>query len=48
MRKNELIDALMELGENREDLKEYNKSELEELLNELTDHSNLYPNGRDD
>ena len=46
MSKSELISVLVnDLGEDREQLNEMSKKELEELLEELTDRSNLYPNG---
>lgn len=47
MTKSELIELLIEHGEDKNELKKMKKDELEELYDELTDTSNLFPNGRD-
>lgn len=47
MKKSELIEELIEHGENKEELKKMTKDELEELYEEITDSSDLFPNGRD-
>lgn len=45
MRKAELIDCLVDTyKEDREELKGMTKSELEELLEEYEDHSDMFPN----
>ena len=45
--KNEIIEILVKYNYEREELKGQKKDELEELLQEHTDWSNIYPNGRD-
>lgn len=47
MKKSELIELLIEHGEDEKELKKMTKDELEELYEEITDTSNLFPNGRD-
>ena len=45
-RKEELIQILCErYHEDEKELQEYNEKELAELLHELEDHSDMYPNG---
>lgn len=45
-RKEELIQILCErYHEDEKELEEYNEKELAELLHELEDHSDMYPNG---
>ena len=47
MTKNRIIEILIKYNFDREELKGQSKEELEELLQEHTDWSDLYPNGRD-
>ncbi len=48
MRKAELIDLLVsDYWQDESELKKMTKAELEELLDDLTDESDMFPNGRD-
>ena len=47
MLKDELIRTLLELGEDKNELKRMSKSELEEIYENLTDDGIMHPNGRD-
>lgn len=47
MRKSELIELLLEYDEDIKELKKMTKDELEELYEEYTDTSVMFPNGRD-
>ena len=48
MKKADLIDLLVtDYGEDEAELKKMSKAELEELFDELTDESGMFPNGRD-
>lgn len=48
MKKKELIDYLVEeYDEDRKELKKMTKDELQEMLENYTDTSDLFPNGRD-
>ena len=48
MTKAELIDLLVsDYGQDESELKKMTKAELKALLDDLTDHSDMYPNGRD-
>lgn len=47
MKKSELIELLLEYGEDIKELKKMTKDELEELYEEYTDTSDMFPNGRD-
>ena len=49
MKKSELIVAIHEIDSSRDELelKKLSKEELEELYEDLTDDSDMYPNGRD-
>lgn len=48
MRKAELIDLLVsDYWQDEAELKKMTKAELEELLDDLTDESDMFPNGRD-
>lgn len=49
MNKSELINRLLELTSNYtlQELRAMHKDELEELLEEHTDESSMFPNGRD-
>lgn len=48
MKKADLIDLLVsDYWQDEKELKKMTKAELEELLDELTDESNMFPNGRD-
>ncbi|MCM1121185.1 MAG: hypothetical protein NC416_01240 [Eubacterium sp.] len=45
MKKRELIDYLVETyHEDKDELKKMKKDELEDLLNEIEDHSSMFPN----
>ncbi len=50
MKKYEIIDRIMEIKPNRysrKELSKIRKSELEDILDDLTGGSSLFPNGRD-
>ncbi|MCD2347399.1 hypothetical protein [Clostridium guangxiense] len=47
MNRKDIIERLLELGEDKQELRKMKKDELEELLEEYTDESTMYPNGRD-
>ena len=48
MSKSELIDLLVsDYWQDEDELKEMNKAALEDLLADLTDESDMFPNGRD-
>lgn len=48
MTKAELIDLLVsDYGQDKAELEEKTPTELKALLDDLTDHSDMYPNGRD-
>lgn len=44
MAKKQLIDILVGYGEDEKEMKEMNEKELKDLLEEYTDHSDLFPN----
>lgn len=45
MSKNELIEILVnDYGEDKDEMKKMSKKELEELIEEFADHSDLFPN----
>ena len=45
MTKGDLIEALIEYGEDRDELKRMTKEELKEQLEEYEDTSDMFPNG---
>lgn len=47
MNKSEIIEFLLKYNYDYDELKKQSKKELEELFEEHTDTSNLFPNGRD-
>ena len=48
MTKAELIDLLVsDYWQDESELKKMTKAELEDLFDDLTDHSDMFPNGRD-
>lgn len=48
MTKGELIEVLVsDYWQDEDELKEMNKSALEDLLADMTDPSDMFPNGRD-